>query len=63
MKNNIFAAFLIMIGLVIGSTLGYKTTQLNASVTKMELEITKLDLVMTQIEQATCLTVEEHKND
>jgi hypothetical protein len=63
MKSNIFAGFLVMVGLIIGSTLGYKTMQLREGVTNMELEITKLEVVMTQIEQLMCLEIEEHKND
>ena len=61
--KNIFAAFLIMTGLIIGSTLGYKTIQLKAAVIEMELEVTKLELVMTEIEQLMCLEIKEHKND
>ena len=52
-----------MVGLIIASTLGYKTMQLREGVTGMELEITKLELVMAQVEQAMCLAIEEHKND
>ncbi len=63
MKSNIFAGFLVMVGLIIASTLGYKTMQLREGVTGMELEITKLELVMAQVEQAMCLAIEEHKND
>ena len=68
MKNNIFAAFLIMVGLIIGSTLGYKTIQLRESVTKMELEITKLELALAEVEQDVCTEYlygepEDHDND
>ncbi len=68
MKNNIYAAFLIMIGLIIGSTLGYKTIQLRESVTKMDLEIKKLELALAEIEQNVCPAYlyeegEDHDND